>query len=124
MEIPVDSISGIKVIQFWNPQRNKTQYCLLEDYLFRYQEKEYLIEAGFVTDWASVPQWLWSIFHPTGKHDEADLEHDFLYDNRISTRVEVDLFFLKRMLECDLSVINAYCRFFGVRLGGAIKWKD
>jgi hypothetical protein len=116
-------ITGIKVVQFWNSEKKKTQYCLIEDYKFWFIQNEYTIEAGFVTDWASVPQWLWSVFHPTGAHDAADLEHDFLYDNRISTRKEVDLYFYQRMRECGLSKVNAWCRYAGVRLGGK-KWWD
>jgi hypothetical protein len=123
MMIDIEQIQGIKVIQFWNPERKKTQYCLLENYSFWYECKEYTVEAGFVTDWASVPQWLWSFFHPTGEHDSADLEHDFLYDNKISTREEVDFYFYQRMIECGLSRLNAGCRYLGVRLGGK-KWWD
>jgi hypothetical protein len=70
---------------------------LIEDYDFWYKGEPYIIKAGFITDWASVPQWLWSVFHPMGEHDAADLEHDFLYDNQISTRKEVDQYFYRRM---------------------------
>lgn len=39
-----------------------------------------LIPAGYVTDFASVPMLLWSIFPPIGKYNRAALVHDYLYD--------------------------------------------
>lgn len=118
----IKDIKHFKVAQFWNPELKKTQYCLLEDYEFWYNNNLYKIEAGYVTDWASVPQWLWSVFHPMGLHDGSDLEHDYLYDNRITTREKVDEFFYVRMRECGLSKTNAWCRWAGVRIGGKNKW--
>lgn len=39
------------------------------------------IPAGYSTDWASVPSWLWSVIRPTGKaQNYASLIHDYLYD--------------------------------------------
>jgi hypothetical protein len=122
MFMDFEHIKGIKLIQFYNPKRNKTQYCLIEDYSFWYQGREYIVPAGYVTDFASVPTWLWSFFRPTGKHDAADLEHDYLYDHQISTRKDVDRFFYQRMLECGLSEINARCRYYAVRMGGRSWW--
>lgn len=39
-----------------------------------------LVSAGYVTDFASVPRWLWSLFPPIGKYNRAALVHDYLYD--------------------------------------------
>lgn len=37
------------------------------------------IPAGFVTDFASVPQALWSLLPPTGWYGKAAVVHDWLY---------------------------------------------
>lgn len=39
-----------------------------------------VINVGYVTDFASVPKWLWSFFPPIGKYNRAALIHDYLYD--------------------------------------------
>lgn len=39
-----------------------------------------IINAGYVTDFASVPRCLWSAFPPIGKYNRAAVVHDFLYD--------------------------------------------
>ena len=39
-----------------------------------------VIPAGYVTDFASVPPLLWSLFPPIGKYNRAALIHDYLYD--------------------------------------------
>ncbi|MGA0558300.1 DUF1353 domain-containing protein [Larkinella sp. VNQ87] len=41
------------------------------------------IPAGYVTDFASVPVWLWGIFPPIGRHNRASVLHDYWYDNRL-----------------------------------------
>jgi hypothetical protein len=121
---PEELEGRIKVIPFWNPIKDKMQYCLIEDYSFWYERKEHMIPSGFVTDFASVPGFLWSFFKPQGKHNEADLEHDYLYDNRITTRFRVDKFFYQRMIECGVNKINAKLRYWAVRFGGKEWWEN
>lgn len=36
----------------------------------------YAVPAGFVTDGASVPRWLWSVFPPVGRYFVAACLHD------------------------------------------------
>lgn len=42
-----------------------------------------VVPAGYVTDFASSPPILWSLFPSIGKYNRAALIHDFLYENRI-----------------------------------------
>ena len=37
------------------------------------------VPAGFVTDFASIPQVLWNILPPVGKYGKAAVIHDYLY---------------------------------------------
>jgi len=37
------------------------------------------VPAGFVTDFASVPRVLWSLFPPIGEYGKAAVVHDWLY---------------------------------------------
>ena len=42
-----------------------------------------IIPAGFKTDLASIPQWLWSIIKPIDKAFIADLIHDHLWVSKL-----------------------------------------
>jgi hypothetical protein len=116
-------VDKIKVTIFWNPKKNKTQFCLLEDYRFYYGSFDVItIEAGYVTDFASVPQFLWSILPPIGKHNEAALVHDYLYDNKIGTRKNADKFFSAMMEEAQVGCLARYTMYLGVRLFAKSWW--
>ncbi len=52
---------------------------------------------GSVTDLASVPRALWSIFPPHGKYAKAAIIHDYLYTNAIGTKAYADQVFLEAM---------------------------
>lgn len=97
----------------------KTVYVLLEvEYV-----KGYEIPIGYQTDGASVPQLLWTLLPPSGRHSRAALLHDWLYDNRIGTRKQADVLFLEAMLEDGVSKWKAYTMYWGVRLFANYKWK-
>lgn len=113
-----------KVTIFWNPQREKTQYCLLEEYIFEYNNETLIVPAGFVTDFASVPKIFWGLFDPVGKHNAADLEHDYLYINNIGTRKNADSFFLKRMIDLGVPKFGAHVRYYTVRWFGKSHWTN
>lgn len=55
--------------------------------------KKYIIQIGYKTDFASIPQWLWWLIPPNGQSANASVVHDYLYDNKIEERVFADLFF-------------------------------
>ncbi|MBW1321839.1 DUF1353 domain-containing protein, partial [Escherichia coli] len=60
------------------------------------------VPAGYVTDLASVPRILWSVFPPHGRYAKAAIIHDWLYDNALRTKHEADKIFLDAM--CVLGV--------------------
>lgn len=47
---------------------------------------EMQVPSGYVTDFASVPPFLWSICPPIGKYNRASLIHDYLYDRQFLLR--------------------------------------
>ncbi|EHP6140085.1 DUF1353 domain-containing protein [Escherichia coli] len=55
------------------------------------------VPAGYVTDLASVPRLLWSVFPPHGRYAKAAIIHDWLYDNALRTKKEADRIFLDAM---------------------------
>ena len=39
------------------------------------------VPVGFVTDFATIPKFLWPIYPPTGLYGKAAVIHDYLYQN-------------------------------------------
>lgn len=93
--------------------------------------KTVLVPAGFLTDFASVPEALWFWISPFGKHQEAALIHDCLYGNKGAiqgiekklTRKEADELFYQIMLKDGVNKNKAKAMKLGVRLFGWKYWK-
>lgn len=107
----------IKAELAWNGR--KVTFTLLEDVYVN----GYMIPAGYKTDFATVPQFLWSVLPPIGRHNLAALLHDWLYDNKFGTRKRADDLFLQRMKEDGVPIVSRYAMYWGVRLF-AKKWWD
>ena len=90
--------------------------------------KEINIPKGFEWDLASVPQIVQSIIRDDGDDDIAYLIHDFLYVNKLTTRVFADkemLKWSKAMRQTDkISIrnIDINIRYHVVRWFGGFVW--
>lgn len=102
-----------------------------------------IVEKGFITDFASVPKWLWWLFPPR-KGNEADIAfivHDYLYrDGWYKTssgkkvlvtreRADYEMYFLQRRpaivngQKHGDSRLRAFPMWAAVRLFGKKYWK-
>lgn len=66
---------------FYNSKHKRWEWILLKDWVVEYDGKIYTVPAGFVTDGATIPRFLWPIF---GTPTEVPrlyvaLIHDYLY---------------------------------------------
>lgn len=81
------------------------------------------IPAGFVTDFASVPQLLWSFgLGPNGRHSGAAVVHDYLYWSQICDKDQSDAIMAKIMGIDDVGAIKQKLIHAGVYFGGAGSW--
>ena len=76
------------------------------------------VPAGFVTDLASVPRFLWSILPPHGRYAKAAIVHDYLYDYAIGTRKRADDIFLEGMKVLGVPKWRRYVMYWAVRMFG------
>lgn len=76
------------------------------------------VPAGFVTNFASVPRVLWSIFPPYSDYGKAAVVHDFLYCTEIKTRKRADKLFLEAMKISGVSMWKRHLIYRAVRLFG------
>lgn len=87
---------------------------------------EVAVPENFITDFASTPRILWTIFPPIGIYNKAVLLHDYLYDISCPlkiTRLQADLFMLQAMEVLEVKPIVRWLMFLGVRLGGASSFR-
>ena len=80
-----------------------------------------IIPEGFITDFASTPKALYSIFPPIGIYNKAAMVHDFLYSKDCPVVVErqiADKFFLQAMGVLGVAKRRRKLMFYAVRLFG------
>jgi len=87
--------------------------------------KNVIIPEGFITDFASTPRLLYSIFPPIGIYNKATIIHDFLYSSLSTnlTRKESDKFFLQSMEVLKVKKWKRNLMYLSVRIFGKKKFK-
>jgi hypothetical protein len=79
---------------------------------------------GFITDLASTPRVIWSIFPPFGIYLSATIIHDYLYWEQIYSRKETDDIFLEGMKVLQVSKFDRKTIYNSVRLFAGGSWKS
>jgi len=82
-----------------------------------------IIPRGFVTDFASVPKFLWWFISPTDLGD-GPVEHDWKYRNGIGTRLQIDDKFTVDMVRDNVGVWKRRAAYYGVRVFGSGAWNS
>jgi len=90
------------------------------------------IEAGFDTDFASVPRGLWNLYPPDGAYSPAAFIHDALYwhqataetDGKPVTRSQADAVFYEAMEALGINWVTRSILYRAVRLGGGKAWAE
>lgn len=87
------------------------------------------VEAGFDTDYASVPRAFWSIYPPDGTYRAAAVVHDFLYwahgtteGGEPITRAQADAVFLEALTALEIPWLRRRILYSAVRAGGWLPW--
>lgn len=73
------------------------------------------VPEGFVTDLASIPRALWTIFPPMGRYSQAAVVHDYLCVSQIVPRKEADQIFLDLMEYCGVPLYKRKIFYYAVR---------
>lgn len=83
-----------------------------------------VVPAGFTTDFASIPRFLWSVLPPAGAYGKAAVVHDFLYRTRGPwTRGEADAVLKEAMGVSGVGWFTRQTIWLGVRTGGHFVFK-
>jgi hypothetical protein len=81
------------------------------------------VPAGFHTDFASTPRFLWWLFPPWGTYGKAAVIHDFLYQTKPWSRGRCDEIFLDGMTVLGVSWTTRTTMYGAVRAFGWMAWR-
>jgi len=109
------------------PTEDGKMWILLEDFEYYLGDLDsgvsIKVPAGFVTDFASVPQFLWWILPPFGKYTKPAVLHDYLYRKTKFNREICDGIFLEAMEVMNVPVWQRLLLYLGVRIGGWVPYR-
>jgi hypothetical protein len=84
-----------------------------------------VVPTGFVTDFASIPQPLWSLgLSPHGQYSRAAVIHDYLYWAQPCTREQADRLLVIAMKESKVGDFDEFLVYKGVDIGGNGPWNE
>ncbi len=94
------------------------------NYHFGSQHSRFIIKVPkeFITDFASVPRFLWGWIPYWGKWGKASVIHDYLYHTHQVERSIADAIFYEAMLVEGTNSKVARLMYYAVRLGGWLAW--
>jgi uncharacterized protein DUF1353 len=82
-----------------------------------------IVPMGFVTDFASIPQPLWSLgLSPHGQYSRAAVVHDYLYWAQGCTRAQSDRLLVVAMKESKVGTFDEFVVYQGVDEFGGGPW--
>ena len=111
-----------------------TRLIIIDDYGFPFEldealvyysailGRELIVEAGFKTDYASIPLGLWNILPKVGPYDRAAVLHDWLYQYNGVSRLVADQVFKEAMQVLKVGGFRLWAIYSGVRIGGWLTW--
>lgn len=108
------------------PFGNNRAFILTEPLRWRVgQTAEWItVPAGFVTDYASIPRPLWSLYSPHDQYSRAAVIHDYLYWTRQCLQSQADNLFLIAMKESAVPRVTQEAVYSAVHLAGHMSWDD
>src|SRR6266542_1680861 len=82
-----------------------------------------VVPKGFVTDFASIPEALWSLgLSPQGQYSRAAVVHDYLYWAQGCTRAQADRLLVVAMKESKVGTFDEFVVYHGVDAFGGGPW--
>ena len=104
------------------------RFKLYFDFTYRWKYKDLTliikVPAGFVTDFASIPQPFHWLISKLGRYNKATVIHDWIYQCGHSiSRKMADLCFLDAMRDLGVAKWKRNLIYWGVRIFGFLVWR-
>ena len=95
-----------------------------EELTYTYRDITIFVEVGFKTDFASIPQFAWSIVGcPTGLYSNAAIIHDYIYFYGCTNRKMADKIFYAGMKTLGVPFWKRKIMYFSVKMFAGKIWK-
>jgi hypothetical protein len=107
------------------PFGNNAEWIVVEDmrYTLGTTSVKIVVPKGFVTDFASIPQVLWSFgLTPHGQYSRAAVVHDYLYWSQGCNRDQADRLLVIAMKESNVGWFDEWAVYSGVSGFGSSAW--
>ena len=98
------------------------RWVLVEPLTYSGCRETFSVPAGFHTDFASTPRFLWWWLPPFGRYLQAAVLHDYLYSSKPIPRKDADRIFFRVMVEARTRVWRAGLMYLAVRWFGWKAW--
>ena len=90
------------------------------------QRTHIMVPKGFITDFATTPRFIWSLYPPIGRYSKAALLHDYLYvefdKSTFKNRKTCDLIFKEAMKVSGVDWLTRNIFYWSVRIFGKFYW--
>ncbi|ATG89879.1 DUF1353 domain-containing protein [Methylomonas koyamae] len=112
-----------------SPFGDGTQWIVWEDIEFVTELDDHthmsiVVPRGFVTDLASTPRSLWSLYPPFGKYLSAAILHDYLYWRQACSPEEADKIIYQTMRDAGVDQATQSRFYVALRAAGDKAWHD
>lgn len=98
---------------------NGRWFCLMSALVFiDVDGTRHTAPAGTLTDFASVPQWLWSLVPNLGRQNRASVVHDYYCKEKTLPSPTVHALFRRMLKACECSWLTVWGFWLCVRLFG------
>ena len=108
------------------PRTKDEPTVLAHDWTLVFRNEYYHIPAGFETDGASIPRWLWWICGTPYESPRvfAAIVHDYIYSggDPEATRADADDLYRDIQIAIGVSRVKAYVEWLALRLCGRSHW--
>lgn len=112
--------------QLMPPEKTGGNWELASDWSLIYDGDEYKLPAGFGTDGASIPRFLWRLCGTPLEVPRlyAALVHDWLYSGGdvTASREDADKLYRDIQIALDVSRVKAYVEYYALRWFGGSHW--
>ena len=106
------------------PLADGDSWVLMDDLVYKTNDdRSIAVPLGFITDFASVPKFLWWWTAPWGRHGFAGIIHDWLYYIQDSSRADADALFREVMGKLGVRSTRAWLMWVAVRGPGWFAWR-
>jgi hypothetical protein len=119
-------MSSFTEILIASPLKDGNKWVVRKEFEYYIKEEggdSVCVPAGFVTDYASIPQVLWTLAPKWGKYGKAAIVHDYLYSTHEKSRKEADDIFYDAMIVLGVPKWKAKTMYRAVRWFGGKSYK-